>query len=296
MPTGFLFISLNFTPSDILLLALAGLAILLANMAAIVFPLGVLAALLRRQWKWALMLSVFAVPAMIWSFGGLVRDSWDFRRAVAQAEALQVTQATPDLTGKVVALLVNDRIQPHHILECTKLLAYSGAAKIYLLRGEAPYRGDAGAPDLRGPVDLTHWIRGEAVPSAEYPRSARGPAECALGPTEGGLQDIDYFIARDLPLYGKDAPQGFAPAELVQNYGARLDEYFAPVADPHNFRMVPEIADLVRIPLSATGEGFPRMLSDHVMSWPATDREREDYAGPVKAALCRQGLDDCSWY
>ena len=106
MPTGFLFITIHFTSSDILLIILGGLVILAVNLAAVVLPLMALGALLKRRWRRALILALIAAPVTGWCVWPIIRDYWDFRQAVAEAEAIQVTRAVPDLTGKVVAFLV----------------------------------------------------------------------------------------------------------------------------------------------------------------------------------------------
>ncbi len=296
MPTGFLFITIHFTSSDILLIILGGLVILAVNLAAVVLPLMALGALLKRRWRRALILALIAAPVTGWCVWPIIRDYWAFRQAVAEAEAIQVTRAVPDLTGKVVAFLVDDISPGGMILECDDLLHHSGAAKIYLLRRRAAYTNSDDAPDWRGTVDLTHWIVGEAVSRKTKWATPDDPPRCLLAPTESGLRVIDYFIARDIPLYNDDAPQGIVPERLLHGYGARLEEYFAPVADQHSFRIVAEIADLIRVPVSSMDEGLPRPVGTVLRSWPSSEREFRDYRAPIRAALCRYATESCLNY
>ena len=69
MPTGFLFITIHFTSSDILLIILGGLAILAVNLAAVVLPLMALGALLKRRWRRALILALIAAPVALLGHG-----------------------------------------------------------------------------------------------------------------------------------------------------------------------------------------------------------------------------------
>lgn len=293
MPVGFLFITIQFTWWEILLIFVGGFWVIAINIAAVVLPVVALIALLRGRRKLALMLGAIAIPLVGWCFWPVARDAWQFRQAVAMAERAQVTRVVPDLTGKTVAFMVEEGASPDWIAGCTDLLRHSGAARVYLLAQGERNADDAGGTDLSGAMNLTRRILGQAVLRRRDWASSDEPEVCALGPTESGLRQIDYFIARNVSLYGDDAPQGMVPDRLVLDYQARLAEFFAPVADPRNFRITSDAADLVRIPVTAWDEGFPRPFGTIWRYWPQDPAEISAYHAPVRAALCRHATANC---
>jgi hypothetical protein len=101
---------------------------------------------------------------------------------------------------------------------------------------------------------------------------------------------IDYFVMEG-GYYDATAPFRDLLAGIDRDrFRVALGWYFAPVADPRNFRISAEGADLLRFDLSADLATYPWLpgMGD-MRTWPGGSAWTDE----LEAILCRDAAKDC---
>lgn len=244
----------------------------------------------------AVKLGLAGSVALVLSAGPHLWDRIAFERSVAALERAEITRKVPDLTGRVVAY-VSSRHHDDISLECEAILRHSGAAQVYMIEPLDTPRGDGPAPDLSAPLDLAALVSAQAALSDIPPgfddwpdRGADMRQFCAPAAIAPPLVRIDYFVMEG-GYYDATAPFRDLLAGIDRDrFRVALGWYFAPVADPRNFRISAEGADLLRFDLSADLATYPWLpgMGD-MRTWPGGSAWTDE----LEAILCRDAAKDC---
>lgn len=234
-----------------------------------------------------ILLAISAGPALL--------DEIRFRYAAGIMRQTTITRSVPDLTGKTVAY-VSGRSFDDVSLDCEAILRHSGAAVVYMIEPFHKDRAGGPPPDLTGPLDLTALVSARAALADTPPGYDNWPVDgrdrpfCSPAPLNAPAKDIDYFVMRG-GNYDGEAPFEQELAGLDhERFHPQLEWYFAPVADPAQFRIAAARADLLRMSMSAHLAGYPWLFGPSDLrdlpARPGRDPE-------VLAALCRDRAEDC---
>lgn len=278
---------------DLVLVFAAAGAIYLFSLLWLILPFVALLWWGRGKWGRAVLAGLVAVLSFALSVGPMLRDSYRFREPAGIARASAVLGQAPDLTGKVVAFISENDPKHDGYLNCNRLLQYSGAAKVYLLRSDGLRDATAGQPPIwSAPVDLPALVLGEAV----LRTSALGDEEyrsCELGPISGPLLPIDYLMGNSINLQQAALQENLLTGPVDPAYSPRLDYYFSPVADEHRFLLSAATADLQLVSVYFSGAGFPALLQSRSYMWPRRASDADMAYDKVFAALCRDQSEAC---
>ncbi|MDO5642424.1 MAG: hypothetical protein Q4G26_08595 [Paracoccus sp. (in: a-proteobacteria)] len=292
MPGGLLFIIIRFSPLQITVLVLVLVLVVVSVVLAVGLPLLALLALSKGQGRRAAWLGGAGLLAVGYTLGPGLYEGMQAGARFRALEGQQVTRATPDLTGRVVAF-VSWASPGGDSRQCPALLKDSGADTVYLITPFPSGRFLAGdyLVDLARPFDLAALITHElrlASRASPYP-GAEDEIYCAHVPLPETPRAIDYFIMEDAYSSALALFPETAALRMDEVFVPAFDLFFGPVDDPSAYRPSPENADLLRFQAYSRTYGIPfTMFRTSFRSTPG-----HWYDPEVTGALCRHGPEDC---